>query len=117
MSAGAVDREFVNIWAQLSPNLAWLKWVQIRSNWAPLGPLQSSDPTGHSVAGPIGCRHRFGLTLRALKSLACAQLLRFLEHAMGATGAMNVTEVVARTAALMPNPTGAGSQDDGSYTT
>ena len=79
-SAGAVDREFVNIYiwpngVPMSPN-----WVQIGSRldqiesqlgstWIPL------DPTGPSGA-PLGARPGLG-TSRALKSAAGAQDLRF----------------------------------------
>ena len=115
MSAGAVDREFVNIyWAQLGPNFAQLgsNWIQIGSNWVPI--VLHLDPFGSHwpLWGPIGCQARFGnLASSEVRSLRATSA--FLEFAAGAAGG---AEVVSRTAARTPPPTRAGGQDDGSYT-
>ena len=117
-SAGAVDREFVNIYGLLGPigpnwngpigpnwDPVGPHWVPIGPNWAPLGPI---GPYWALLGPGPGCWEvaRSQVTRIAIRSA-------FLELAADATDA---AEVVARPAARTPHPTRAGGQDDGSYT-
>lgn len=103
-SAGAVDREFVNIyWAQMGPNFIQLgsNWIQIGSNWAPI--VFHLDPFGchWPLWGPMGCQARFG-NLASPEVRSGRTRSAFWELATGPTG---MAEVVARTVARTPHST------------
>ena len=109
-SAGAVDREFVNIyWAQLGPNFTQLcsNCIQIGSNWVPLG--LHLVPTGPSSGARLGAKPRFG-------DLASSEVRSGRTRSAFWEFVAAESEVVSRRAARSPPPTRAGGQDDGSYT-
>ena len=106
-SAGAVDREFVNIYgAQLGPNFSQFgsNWIQIGPNWVPI--VLHLDPFGchWPLWGPIGCQARFG-NLASSEVRSGRTRSAFLELVIGTP---DLTEVVARPAARTPHPTRAG---------
>ena len=112
-SAGAVDREFVNIyWAQLGPNFFQLcsNCIQIRSNWVAI--VHHLDPFRFHwpLCGHIRCRARFG-NLASSEARSGRTRSAFLEFVTASGGE---AEVVSRTAARSSPPTRAGGQDDGS---
>ena len=103
MSAWAVDREFVNIY--IGPNGVPMSpdWVQIRSNWAPIG--LHLDPFGSHwpLWSPIACQARFG-HLASSEVRSGRTRSAFWEHTA------EWRKVVARPAARTPIPHAPGAR-------
>ena len=115
-SAGAVDREFVNIyWAHLGPNFTQVgsNWSRIGSNWLPI--WTPFGPQGIPLAplGPHWEPDRFGDRFGNLASsqVRCLRIRSaFLELTTGNGGTTGDGEMVARGAPRSPPPHAPGAR-------